>query len=392
MSFPYHDPYWRETADFLKQHVRSDESVLAPDIFWWLFDRMQRYAQVRSGTIAGTDWSVVHKGELGQLSQAYLRGLVETRVPVFANAVFVVWTSRKDLPTVDRTSDHVKALLEQIDGRWEDDATGNEPDPLFPDANVIVKFEALSPREFRAAMNAFWEAGGYAYETVRDKAYFAEIDAYIADFVGDLSGTRTLDICCGSGRLRTLAHDAALVAGVDVAQVAVDLARSRHEDAPAFQFLVMDAEVLGFADKCFDVVLFVDAIEHVHDADRVIGEIARVIRPGGRLFLTVANTDSINQIMSEKLGYVQFKTNYQHVQEFNLASIEHMLGQHGFSISRSGGIFLFPYWGIPGIDEVVKPLIDSDPEIVELFRVLGRRIGPEHAYAFAVLAHKKPDS
>jgi hypothetical protein len=47
--------------------------------------------------------------------------------------------------------------------------------------------------------------------------------------------------------------------------------------------------------------------------------------------------------------------------------------QFGLKVIRSGGIFLYPYWGIPGIDQVMRSINDSDPEVVELMRELGRR-------------------
>ena len=43
MSFPYHDRFWTETADFVAERLAPGESVLAPDIFWWRFERIARY-------------------------------------------------------------------------------------------------------------------------------------------------------------------------------------------------------------------------------------------------------------------------------------------------------------------------------------------------------------
>jgi ubiquinone/menaquinone biosynthesis C-methylase UbiE len=72
----------------------------------------------------------------------------------------------------------------------------------------------------------------------------------------------------------------------------------------------MDVHHLDFADESFDTLLFIDSIEHVKDAASVIKEVSRVMRPQGNLLLTVANKNSLNQIINRKLGYQSFVSNY----------------------------------------------------------------------------------
>ncbi|NVO17012.1 MAG: class I SAM-dependent methyltransferase [Rhodoplanes sp.] len=385
MSFPHHDPYWSETAAFVGAHARPGERILAPDIFWWQFDRIYRYADTRLHPDARYDWAVVHKGELAQIAPAVLARITHESIPLFANAVFVVFGPAGRTAALDRESVHLRALAERLAAL---DAAPPAADPLPSESGQIVKFETLDDVQFRDAMNAFWRAGGYRYDTRRDKAYYEEIDELIATRVGDGAGDTVLDVACGSGRLAGILTAAERVVGVDVSDAAVEIARERHRDQPRFTFAAMDAHRLDFPDGAFDTVLFVDAIEHVRDAAHVLAEIGRVTRPGGRLFLTVANTGSLNQVMARKLGYPEFKTNYQHIAEFSLPQTTALLSAAGFEPEHADGILLFPYWGLPGIDEHVRTITDEDPEVVEILRVLGRRAGPEYAYAFAMLARK----
>nr|WP_246522773.1 class I SAM-dependent methyltransferase [Neoroseomonas eburnea] len=237
-------------------------------------------------------------------------------------------------------------------------------------------------------MNQFWRNGGYVYETLRDRSYYEEIDRLIADYLGPCAGEEVLDLCCGTGRLARLLAGARSVLGVDIATVALTMGRARHADQPRFRFAAMDAAALALPDAAFDRVLFIDAIEHVRDPARALAETARVLRPGGTAMITVANRDGLNQRISRRLGSGEFVTNYQHLQEFTWAETQSMLAAVGLRAVRADGIFLYPYWGVPGVDEAVRHLTDEDPEIVAATLELGRRAGPEFAYAFAVLARK----
>lgn len=392
MPYPYHDKNWTEITDYLRPNLRPDDRILAPDDFSSVYDRIYRYANTRLRPADNYDWAVIHKGQLRQVDSAFLRRLPVEMTPVLANPVFVVWTAHARAEPLDRASGHFKAYFQQVVAQARDKGAppaGVSDDPVLPDPGMLVRFSAYSDDEFRDAMNEFWRRGGYRYDTLRDQAYYAEIDRYLADYVGNGSGQRILDVCCGTGRLRDIVTKSESVVGIDVAEVAIGMARESHKDRPDFRFETMDAHRLEFAAAAFDTVLFVDAIEHVRDAERVLAEIARVTRPGGRLFLTVANSGGLNLVMSRKLGYGDFVTNYQHIREFSYAQTLALLAQHGFTSRQAGGIFLFPYWGVPGIDEVVRSLTDDDPEVVEMFRVLGRRAGPEYAYSFVILAEKQ---
>jgi hypothetical protein len=43
MSFPHHDRFWTQTAEFLKAKIQPQDKILAPDQFRWLFGQIYRY-------------------------------------------------------------------------------------------------------------------------------------------------------------------------------------------------------------------------------------------------------------------------------------------------------------------------------------------------------------
>jgi hypothetical protein len=65
-----------------------------------------------------------------------------------------------------------------------------------------------------------------------------------------------------------------------------------------------------------------------------------------------------------------------------------MLERDGFEVVETAGVELRPYWGVPGIDHVLRDVLDEHEEIVEALREMGRRVGVEYAYVGVVVARK----
>ena len=97
-------------------------------------------------------------------------------------------------------------------------------------------------------------------------------------------GMRVLDVCCGPGMLAegAIARGAQAV-GLDFSNV-VELAR---KVVPAAQFQQGDAQDLPFPDNSFDAAVCGYGLMHVPDAEKVLSEMQRVVRPGGRIAVSV---------------------------------------------------------------------------------------------------------
>ncbi len=118
-------------------------------------------------------------------------------------------------------------------------------------------------------------------------AYEAELLLALLD---PQPGERILDAGCGSGIFTgaVLAHGATVV-GVDLSLPMLHCALARHAGS-RFTGLGADLRALPFADRCFDRVWSMTAIEFIADAALAIAELERVTRPGGCLVVTTLNS------------------------------------------------------------------------------------------------------
>jgi ubiquinone/menaquinone biosynthesis C-methylase UbiE len=107
----------------------------------------------------------------------------------------------------------------------------------------------------------------------------------------DLDGRRVLEIGCGRGGFSAWiarSSSPAEQVAMDFSEVAVRKGRAAAANAGLSRITweMGDIQNIPRADASFDTVISCETIEHVPDPARAVRELARVLRPGGRLFLT----------------------------------------------------------------------------------------------------------
>lgn len=157
---------------------------------------------------------------------------------------------------------------------------------------------------------------------VEDLAKFVFAARYAA-------GCRVLDAGCGAGQgtAYLASHGAAHVIGVDIAAEAVAFAQQRV-GGPNLAFAAMDVTRLCFPDASFDLVTSIEVIEHLHDYERYVAEMRRVVRDGGMLILSTPN----KLITSPRPGMMW----PYHIHEFYPDELYGLLGRYFTHVERWG--------------------------------------------------------
>lgn len=114
----------------------------------------------------------------------------------------------------------------------------------------------------------------------------------------DWDAKMVLDLGCAGGFMaEAMTNKGAKVTGIDPAAQAIAAATARAEQMDqTIQYNVGVGENLPYPDDHFDAVVCVDVLEHVADLNKVLTEVARVLKPGGLFLYDTINRNPIARL------------------------------------------------------------------------------------------------
>jgi 2-polyprenyl-6-hydroxyphenyl methylase/3-demethylubiquinone-9 3-methyltransferase len=153
-----------------------------------------------------------------------------------------------------------------------------------PHANVspeeIARFDKLAAR--------WWDPDGESRPLHDLNPVRAQ---YVAERVA-LKGARVADVGCGGGLLsEALARAGAQVTGIDLGEKVIEIARLHlYESNLTVDYRVQSSTELAAAEPAgFDAVCCMEMIEHVPDPEALVHDLAAMLKPGARLFMSTLN-------------------------------------------------------------------------------------------------------
>jgi SAM-dependent methyltransferase len=167
---------------------------------------------------------------------------------------------------------------------------------------------------------------------------------------------RILEVGCGWGELAEWVgrETGAEVVAIDLSPRMVELARECGVDVR-----VGDVQALPFADGEFDVAIAAWMLYHVPDLDRGIAELARVLRPGGRL---VAATNSRVHLLELR----ELVGSGPSTLKFSREDGEEQLGRHFARVTRQDIDGRLEFADRAEVEEYVRASISMSPFVANL--------------------------
>lgn len=214
------------------------------------------------------------------------------------------WLSAPDLPNVWMPPALRTALIAILTG---EPAEPEQPDAALPLAERAGDEPEAPPPDNREAWRRI--ARSYQAEHARfDPTRLRWSRGLYEDdlrVLGDVRGLQAIVLGCADGAdVIALAAAGAIAIGVDFVPAQIAAAKRRAADAAADNASFVEGDITDlsrFDDASFDLALSIHALDFVEDAERVLGEASRVVRPGGVLAIAVLHP--MNQVLTEEPPY-----------------------------------------------------------------------------------------
>lgn len=180
-------------------------------------------------------------------------------------------------------------------------------------------------------------------------------------------GNRILDVGCGPGKNIELLKNKELY-GIDISEENIKIAKSKgYKDAAC---LDISLQGIPYPDAFFDSAICMELMEHLFDPIHALSEINRVLKPNGRIIISIPNIGWIFPRIALLFGifcdFCDFQLIPCHIRFFTITRLKRILSRTGFKVERIYGTTDFvsriPFKrGFDLLSKVYPALFSSNP-------------------------------
>lgn len=134
--------------------------------------------------------------------------------------------------------------------------------------------------------------------------YFRWMQRKLVSSLNLKEGQRLLDLGCGTGwavhYAASLVHQRGEFYGIDISPKMIEKAEAGSSGLQNIHFYKRGADQLPFDDDFFDFIISSNSFHHYFNPDKVLSEVYRVLKPGGRIYILDPTGDTFIVRMSDR--------------------------------------------------------------------------------------------
>jgi exosortase/archaeosortase family protein len=249
-----------------------------------------------------------------------------------------------------------------------------------------------------ATYRRFWQDTGETFPVLTGAAsteyYFANEKRLLTETFPTLAGMTLLktdlwDEAKNTRILQWVAGQGAKVVGIDISEPIVHQARAAFEGR-RLRPVVSDVRRLPFVDDSFDAIYSMGTVEHFVETEASVAELARILKPSGRLILGVPNRHDpfLRPLLVAALSRLGLYA-YGFEKSYSRRSLRKMLEAAGLEVRSDTGILFMPGW-LRMLDlwchTRARPLAVVTAALVAPFVWLDRRFSRLRRHGYLVVA------